>query len=163
MKFTQGSLKTATACMNRFQGYSLRLLLLKNLSVKWGAADINFLRLSSFHQNTLNTLQTDKQTFSHRILYMFPCCPFQCNEVHVVQRGFWWNALNFFLSHFVQTCVVSHKPMTYMIDIIVSFYFKDWKSLLLTTAPLRFSLWKIWCFCLHLILLFCSSSPLAWM
>lgn len=163
MKFTQGSLKTATACMNCFQGYSLRSLLLKNLSVKWGATDIYVLRLFSLNQNTLNTLQTDKQTFSHRILYMFPCCPFQYNEIHVVQRGFWWNASNFFLSHSVHTCAVSHKPMTYMIGIIVSFYFKDWRFLLWSTVPLTFFLWKMWCFCLHLVLLFCSSSPLAWM
>lgn len=140
MKFTQVSLKTATACVNRFQGYSLYSLLLKNLSVKWEAADSNFLRLFSLNW----THETPwKQISKHFLTGSYTCflaAHFNIMKFMLCKEDFGkMHRISFFLFRFVHTC--AHKSMTYMISML-SFYFKDWRSLLWPTAPLRFSLWK---------------------
>lgn len=89
MKWTQVSLKTDAACMHELlPGLLTPSAFAKGSVSQWVAADSNFLRRFSLIHNTLNTLKRDKQTFSHSLLCMFPCCTFQYNEIHVVQREF---------------------------------------------------------------------------
>lgn len=89
MKFTQGSLKTDAACMHELlPGLLPPLAFAKGSVSQRVAADSHFLRLFFLIHNTLNTLKRDKQTFSHSLLCMFPCCTFQDNEIHVVHREF---------------------------------------------------------------------------